>query len=1127
MSARSLSRAKKSLEARQQQHFLASSSAAFAKQPVSVASRESRRPVWQELRRLYSHTLLGISEQHWRLMEVQIETQGKDLDGSRTIARDDAGSPQMQQPQAGLLPESMAEAWQAAEAAEAAAVPPGPRHPSTGSRPGHSGLKRLIEEGLIAPGSGVLTLTYQRHTARATLAADGRIRIVLNGQLMTFESPSAFSIFYKRLFCPTRKSDDGWLSVKYGGKSLKAYKLELMSRQAHANLPTENSPGESGGNGQDEALQAVPDAAEECSAADQTTLGHQHQGPAASENQTSEADSPAAAVQHTADEAFGGPTHECTAAAHDDAAGMPKGDGHPTQQAGDATLRNAISRGQPFCLEVSQRALLVMDYHAHLSASEVMGYLGGAFDEQQRVSRVVKAYPVCTTQAIGSCSETIQGQDGVLQCMTQHDSLRCVGWYTSQAPGARPQPKMLQASDSLRILLQNQGSQPCVEPAISLAETQVLEQLPRLELQPLAKMYAQKGSRADVAGREEGSTWLQSLLKSLAARLPATWSERQRNCFLESVEVKTRFAFRIKPQVACLPETSTNAAQSTSHRDAPGSEDVESSVDIIHISSDDDCAEPLHPAQRPIPARPPPVQSGRGAKCQQDRNVTHTSLPPSVKIEAAAPGHAQVGHGAGTQPGSSGLCSSPTPDRREPGSVGRSEPEAVTEDEDGIDIVISDSEDPEDVLSIPSSAEISAPCNAEDEPARLPFATPPAAGGLENAAGGSTLANPIVTEQPTVISPGLLQPMAHTPHTNDDHGLQPAESHYTWPRPTSAARAYHRAFPVHWGLGSMTSAGQAAGPLEGTEQRSFQTNRSDLEHILALNEWDAVLSDRELVRERQQVLRREQLRRNRWRRSLMKDGVEPLERRMAIIRLQYGQEAGSASQGESDEEPDSLPAWGEQESDFVDSDHEYSGDEDTSHMGEPSEAPHSILEEAAIAQAGQNNPATARPRASAALHGLRDAANLTGHCEQEDPSPSRANYRMATRRLPEPSVGQEAVSTEGPSSRLNSQNDGDAAQPDATVPAATRADGSQSPASLPPGADANPSDHPHVARQLFPSLVEPSLTVGTTRPRRMRRMPSSLGRKRGRSSSMEHTPVNEPLRAGHLSPTPPAAQHLS
>lgn len=40
----------------------------------------------------------------------------------------------------------------------------------------------------------------------------------VGGGYRTFESPSAFSIFLKRLVNPDRKADDGWKTVKFGGK---------------------------------------------------------------------------------------------------------------------------------------------------------------------------------------------------------------------------------------------------------------------------------------------------------------------------------------------------------------------------------------------------------------------------------------------------------------------------------------------------------------------------------------------------------------------------------------------------------------------------------------------------------------------------------------------------------------------------------------------------------------------------------------------------------------------------------------------------------------------------------------------------------------------------------------------
>eukprot|EP00877_Chromochloris_zofingiensis_P004266 jgi/Chrzof1/13840/Cz08g14150.t1 len=48
---------------------------------------------------------------------------------------------------------------------------------------------------------------------------------------MFFDSPSAFSIYLKRLVNPNRKADDGWKTVKYAGKYLETYKMELLMRK--------------------------------------------------------------------------------------------------------------------------------------------------------------------------------------------------------------------------------------------------------------------------------------------------------------------------------------------------------------------------------------------------------------------------------------------------------------------------------------------------------------------------------------------------------------------------------------------------------------------------------------------------------------------------------------------------------------------------------------------------------------------------------------------------------------------------------------------------------------------------------------------------------------------------------
>lgn len=64
----------------------------------------------------------------------------------------------------------------------------------------------------------MLTVEYKSNITYGSLAECGRIKCRIAGTELTFESPSAFSIYLKRLINPARKADDGWKTVKFEGK---------------------------------------------------------------------------------------------------------------------------------------------------------------------------------------------------------------------------------------------------------------------------------------------------------------------------------------------------------------------------------------------------------------------------------------------------------------------------------------------------------------------------------------------------------------------------------------------------------------------------------------------------------------------------------------------------------------------------------------------------------------------------------------------------------------------------------------------------------------------------------------------------------------------------------------------
>lgn len=83
-------------------------------------------------------------------------------------------------------------------------------------------LLDLVEKGIIRPGKDVIECRYKKQTGVATLRENGVIYFDGN----TFATVTAFSIFFKRKFTPSKLGDDGWKSVYYKGECLDTYRKE-------------------------------------------------------------------------------------------------------------------------------------------------------------------------------------------------------------------------------------------------------------------------------------------------------------------------------------------------------------------------------------------------------------------------------------------------------------------------------------------------------------------------------------------------------------------------------------------------------------------------------------------------------------------------------------------------------------------------------------------------------------------------------------------------------------------------------------------------------------------------------------------------------------------------------------
>lgn len=137
-------------------------------------------------------------------------------------------------------------------------------------------------------------------------------------------------------------------------------------------------------------------------------------------------------------------------------------------------------RCQPFAVTISEDAALVMDFHAHLSAYEVIGLLGGTVDTESKEIVIKGAYP-CQRSA-GSESLTSVELDPVSQSEATEqmakEGLIAVGWYHSHPKfEARPSNKDNENQRNHQAHV-GRGHKPGFEPWIGVIVGPYDEQLP-------------------------------------------------------------------------------------------------------------------------------------------------------------------------------------------------------------------------------------------------------------------------------------------------------------------------------------------------------------------------------------------------------------------------------------------------------------------------------------------------------------------------------------------------------------------------------------------------------------------------------------------------------------------------
>ncbi|EFJ49022.1 hypothetical protein VOLCADRAFT_117378, partial [Volvox carteri f. nagariensis] len=395
---------------------------------------------------------------------------------------------------------------------------PAPRPPAAATVKGKAAPKRpagaitlrtLLDAGFLVPGSKVLYVEYKGLITWADLTEEATI--LCEGQ--AFESPSAFSIWVKRKLNPERKADDGWKAVKYAGKLLEHFKEQYLRQQLAASglgalsggggggtrgaTPTGSfgGVGVGGGGGPSPHSSSYPSPLRQAAGLGLGVAGAEANGAADEDGPPSKRQRTEEGPEVEAGSSGGGGVGGVRAATGlkiklklkpaapaPGPAPAPRSAGPLLPLPGPAVSEVACGNylgaepgsgavgAQPFRLRVSDMVVIVMDFHAHCSSTEVGGLLAGVYDPASRTLTVTRAFP-----AAGIASANGSGRPAVavefdatdmarVREVIRNWGLQCVGSYRSH-PAYPAAPNTLDVLHAAKLQQEQEGAAAGRSPA--------------------------------------------------------------------------------------------------------------------------------------------------------------------------------------------------------------------------------------------------------------------------------------------------------------------------------------------------------------------------------------------------------------------------------------------------------------------------------------------------------------------------------------------------------------------------------------------------------------------------------------------------------------------------------------
>ncbi|NWR77008.1 MPND protein, partial [Centropus unirufus] len=393
-------------------------------------------------------------------------------------------------------------------------------------------LRVLLRDGFLEPAHGVLSIYYLGKKFVGDLGADGTITWQETGQV--FNSPSAWATHCKRLVNPAKKSGCGWASVRYKGQKLDQYKAAWL-RKNQPNVPSAEESLASEGEEEEMAEEEEEEASREGRVPVQDPVAAKRLEER-SKKQQCKSLAELAGTDHShpgkrLESKTRAPVRYCTLGTRDSA--------RNPQTLVEVTSFATINKFQPFNVAISSNVLLLLDFHSHLTRSEVVGYLGGRWDTNTQLLTVLRAFPCRTRLGDAEAASTVEeevnqprgpyyhGNPGVESKIAPFWVMPppeasgnwswggCVGWEGPQGQGVTP------SRDS--AILQQRPSDYGIPMEVEVAYIQdgFLTNDVLQEMTLLVEFY--KGAPDLVKFQEmwsQDQTYLDKLKGSLASRTP-------------------------------------------------------------------------------------------------------------------------------------------------------------------------------------------------------------------------------------------------------------------------------------------------------------------------------------------------------------------------------------------------------------------------------------------------------------------------------------------------------------------------------------------------------------------------------------------------------------------------------